>query len=442
MLKGDLATTSVEAVLTALAEEQATGCLHVSDPAGEEALVYLKNGLVYAVTVPGRRPQLGARLISSGALAPEGLADALEAQREELQGWRLGELLVHLGYVEREVVESFVAETVRDAMTDLVRWRQGRWRFRKAERTREDVATPASVADLMVDVAMRREQWDEITETVHGPNAVPMLSTRGASSAETTLDADAWSLLCKVDGERSIAELARDCGFTMLEAGQVVVALVQAGLVDVEEDFGTPTPPPEPAEDRDPANVALSLAAAFRDEVAPDSAPTHDSTAANPTAEEEPLLSFAHHDDFADSIARVSAALSQMLGPQATTSREELFDLPEHMRVPAPSVVVEPVPVFDEEQATVRRAAASELAEAHAFAEEERYRAEERGEEHVAPVVQLARKRRSARKAAAEGRKSEAAQLEEEAESARLAEEAEAARLAEEAEAARLAEEA
>ena len=37
MLKGDLATMSVEAVLSELAEELATGCLHVSDADGEEA---------------------------------------------------------------------------------------------------------------------------------------------------------------------------------------------------------------------------------------------------------------------------------------------------------------------------------------------------------------------------------------------------------------------
>src|SRR3954466_475814 len=197
MLKSDLAATPIEAVLSTLAEEAVTGCLHVSDLDGDEALVFLKNGLVYAVSVPGRRPQLGARLISSGALAPEGLADALEAQREELQGWRLGELLVHLGYVDREVVESFVGETVRDAMTDLVRWHVGRWRFRKNERSREDVAPPSTVADLLADVVARQEQWDEISETVHSPNAVPLLSTRGGASAETTLDPDAWSLLCK-----------------------------------------------------------------------------------------------------------------------------------------------------------------------------------------------------------------------------------------------------
>ena len=73
----------------------------------------------------------GSKLVSSGALAPEALADALEAQRTELQGWRLGELLVHLGYVEQSVVEAFVREQVDDAMWDLMRWHNGRWKFRK-----------------------------------------------------------------------------------------------------------------------------------------------------------------------------------------------------------------------------------------------------------------------------------------------------------------------
>ncbi len=44
--------------------------------------------------------------------------------------------------------------------------------------------------------------------------------------------------MCKIDGERSIADLARECGFTLFEAGTVVRVLVEAGLVDVEEDVG------------------------------------------------------------------------------------------------------------------------------------------------------------------------------------------------------------
>ena len=80
MLKGDLASTPLPNLLEQFAEGVATGCLHVLDPAGEEAKVYLRGGRVYAVVVPGHRPQLGARLVSSGDLAPEALGDHLRLQ--------------------------------------------------------------------------------------------------------------------------------------------------------------------------------------------------------------------------------------------------------------------------------------------------------------------------------------------------------------------------
>src|SRR3954452_20284632 len=236
MLKGDLTSTPLAPLLVQLADESASGCLHISDAEGDEALISFKAGLVYAVMVPGRRPQLGAKLVSSGDLAPEALADALEAQRTELQGWRLGELLVHLGYVDQPVVEAFVREQVHDALWDLIRWTDGRWRFRKNEKTREDVAPPTAVTDLLTNLRSRGMDWAAISAVVHGPSAVPVLSTRGGGAPETMLDADAWSMLCKIDGERSVAELARDCGYTLFEAGRVLVALVQAGLVDIEED--------------------------------------------------------------------------------------------------------------------------------------------------------------------------------------------------------------
>src|SRR4051812_5496984 len=270
MLKGDLTATPLAPLLLQLADESATGCLHISDAEGDEALIYFKSGLVFAVSVPGRRPQLGAKLVSSGALAPEALADALEAQRSELQGWRLGELLVHLGYVDQPVVEAFISEQVHDALWDLIRWDEGRWRFRKNEKTREDVAPPMLVADLLSDLRERGAEWEAISAVVHGPTAVPVLSARGGGAPETMLDADAWSMLCKIDGERSAAELARDCGYTLFEAGQVLVTLVKAGLVDIEEDVDVTasftSAPAENDEDRYGASsVSPALAAAAED---------------------------------------------------------------------------------------------------------------------------------------------------------------------------------
>ncbi len=268
MLKGDLGTTPLAEVLTTLADTEATGCLHL-DPSdgGDEALIYVKAGSVYSAHVPGRRPQLGARLVSSGALPPEALEEALEAQQTELHGWRLGELLVHLGYVDQTVVSAFVIEQLRESAYDLAGWREGTWKFRKNEKTREDVGGRSSVADLLAEVDRRRSEWKRIRPVVQGPDAIPVLSSLGMSEAEMTLDQDQWALLCKVDGERNLAQLARDCGFTTFEAGQVVHALVEGGLLEVETAMGEYDHLDEdedaPDEDAEPMSTAEALGSAI-----------------------------------------------------------------------------------------------------------------------------------------------------------------------------------
>src|SRR4051812_11356223 len=359
MLKGDLTAMPLAPLLLQLADESATGCLHISDPEGDEALVYYKNGLVYAVAVPGRRPQLGAKLVSSGALAPEALADALEAQRTELQGWRLGELLVHLGYVDQPVVEAFVKEQVHDALWDLIKWTEGSWKLRKNEKTREDVAPPMPVADLLTNLRERGFEWQTISAIVHGPGAVPVLSTRGGGAPETTLDPDAWSMLCKIDGHRTVAELARDCGYTHFEAGQVLVALVSAGLVDIEEDLevtspgiavvdGVPGDELYGATSVSSALTADALASEAENEVEEDGfaalarlatevasgvsgdAEEAEEAASAPVASVVELpsqvpLHPGSEESFADSIARVSSALADVLGP--TTPMDDPFEV-------------------------------------------------------------------------------------------------------------------
>jgi hypothetical protein len=235
MLKGDLSSTTLASILLDLASEGASGALVLSHPDGEEAQISMRSGLVCGVHAPHRHSDLGAKLVSSGLLEPEALADALEAQRTDLSAWNLGELLVHLGYVDESVIQGFVTEQLYEALWDLMRWTEGSWKFRKNAKTREE-GTPVAVVELLESLRERGYEWENIAEIVDSPNAVPMLSARGDGAPETTLDSDAWSMLCKIDGVRTVADLAADCGYTLFEAGQVLVALVDAGLVDISED--------------------------------------------------------------------------------------------------------------------------------------------------------------------------------------------------------------
>jgi hypothetical protein len=473
MLKGDLSTTPLAPLLIDLARISATGSLIIVADDGEEAQLYLKAGLVYAVQVPGARPQLGSKLVSSGALAPEALADALEAQRTELQGWRLGELLVHLGYVEQTVVEAFVKEQVNDAMWDLMRWHDGRWRFRKNMKTREDVAPPMEVVDLLSVLRERGYEWETISSVVHGPSAVPTLSTGGIANPETVLDPEAWSMLCKIDGERSVADLARDCGYTLFEAGHVIVSLVHAGLVDIEEDVDVSGQTPygastlsdawnentesaeggrawqddsttmDPSDDAEGdalsrlARLVTEVAGGHPPEAADTRAPTPNRTLAEPWTR-----GVEADESFAVALAKVSSALIDVLGP-ADPAAADPFDLPRDLRKPSKHETADSPddPEWDR-RSKLRSAAAAELAAAHALAEALRPSdahhvalAEAEPESSEPDAVADPAEDDEAAQLAAE----EAARLTAEEEAARVAAEDEAARLAAEEEAARVA---
>ncbi len=458
MLKGDLATTPLAGLLLTFAQDEVTGCLHVaSDP--DEATVYFKHGDIYAVSIPGLRSKLGAKLVSSGALTPDALADALEAQRTELHGWKLGELLVHMGYVDQPVVEAFVKEQVDEALWDLLRWVQGTWKFRVGQRTREDVAPPRQVTDLFGVMQERNAEWESIASVVHGPGAVPALSAQPPAPNHAVLDADVWSMLCKIDGQRTLAELARDGGYTLFEAGQVLVRLVQAGLVEIADDgeaaasagslldgdsetgpIDSPTetvssdeggrssedsedssdedtdssdeaadspvfdPQPEDALSR-LARLVSQVQAGGESSSGGRAADSLDDSAAdpNPATQLAPMMVRRDRESFAASIARVSAALSEVLGaaPQQRTRRRAPMGRPK--RDP-------------ERAARIREANAAELADAQELTnqvrdavESERWEAEQVEAERV---DREAAERQEAERAEAERAEAERAEAE------------------------------
>jgi hypothetical protein len=57
-----------------------------------------------------------------------------------------------------------------------------------------------------------------------------------------------WAVLCRVDGRRSLMSIARQAGFTTLEAASILQGLLAAGLVTVPTPAHLAPPPvPTPA---------------------------------------------------------------------------------------------------------------------------------------------------------------------------------------------------
>lgn len=236
MQVGDLADGPLADVLRTLAADRATGGLHVQregGPSTRDAVLYLRDGRLYAATSPGPRPLLGVRLVSAGAVTREALEEALASQAGELAGWRLGELLVHLGYVDAEIVTEFVIEQIVDTVAEVSSWPSGGWRFRRGERTR-DADDLALDIDAVLDHVLQRRSHLSTLAAAGSADAVPTRVSYDPELAAAQIPL-AQTLLGEIDGSRTLAELAVRCGLTTFEAGQVLALLKESGAIEIHE---------------------------------------------------------------------------------------------------------------------------------------------------------------------------------------------------------------
>ena len=222
------APTPIETLLLDLATQEATGSLTITDPHSDAATVWLRDGRLYAISVPGRRALLGVRLVSSGVLTAQALGEALEVQRTQLQGWRLGELLVHLGYVEPSAIDAFIGEQLHDMLDSIIDWTVTTSRFSNGDRTRHDMESQ-DLVQLLKRIRERRKRWAGVLGFIGSEDAVPQLVADAADRA-TSLNHQQWAILCKIDGHNSVVDLADECGFTTLEAAELLTTLVHSNL--------------------------------------------------------------------------------------------------------------------------------------------------------------------------------------------------------------------
>jgi hypothetical protein len=360
VLRGDLQSTPLADLLQRLSGAKATGCVYLL-PSGnsfdaEEATVTLRDGAIYGVTLPRSRDALGTRLIATNRISPAALAEAKLAQETELASWALADLLIHLGLADEQHVQTITGEQAMADLTEISGWDRGSWRFRRSARLVRNLPSPLPVDEALIDVGIRRAQWRDLLPTILGADAIVSLAANPAenSSADAqdeladesslAMDAEAFALLCGVDGIRTIAELASASGFTVLDAAGLIAQLVKAGLVQVTREMTMEemlaAERAEAAalseEDASATGGALeddraldALAAAFTFDDDGRLLPEDMRRGFSPigAAWEDP--SWTRSDPLADALARVSAALSEaMIEPKlrAESATEDVVE--------------------------------------------------------------------------------------------------------------------
>ena len=89
-----------------------------------------------------------------------------------------------------------------------------------------------------MEAARRSDEWRVIQEQIPSTDHIPEFvvpENPGDSQSQINLNTREWQLLSKIDGNRSIKEIATASGMATFDAAKLLYGLVSTGLLRVND---------------------------------------------------------------------------------------------------------------------------------------------------------------------------------------------------------------
>ena len=230
-LEGTLDAFSLPDIFQLLSYTKKTGTLHLRRE-GQHGVVHLRDGAVTGGRGNAACQAMGRRLVGSGLVEDEVLADAVEKVLDA-PGSGLGKALAEAGKLDPVVLKELAAEQATDAVFELLRWPDGDFAFVVDEDNPDDLGASLPVEDVVTESRRRLESWATLATKI--PSATAVVALAAAPTGELVLSREEWSLLSLVDGARKVSDLVTLSGTGEYVVVSALLGLVERGLIVVAE---------------------------------------------------------------------------------------------------------------------------------------------------------------------------------------------------------------
>jgi hypothetical protein len=132
-----------------------------------------------------------------------------------------------------------------EAVYALAIWSTGDFQFTPGKET-ERVTIDKTNTSLLMEAARRLDEWKVLARKIPGVDYVPVLKTRDFGEP-VTLSPPEWNLIIRVDGRKTVEELARATGSNSFDTAKVLYGLVTADLVEMRSREAAAARPQAPA---------------------------------------------------------------------------------------------------------------------------------------------------------------------------------------------------
>ncbi len=212
-LQGNIEKFTLPEILQLVAASRKSGTLGIQRDESI-VMVYFKNGDIIYGYGPRQTFHLGQLLKERGKLNAAQLDEAVQDQAHTENSRRLGEILIHKGFIDRADLHKVVEEQVENLLYSLLSWQTGSFKFYENQfPTEEEITVRLSVENVILEGLRRFDEMNMVHEALPDLNAVYTISSsQGGRARAVTLEATEWNVMALVDGHRTIHDIAALAG--------------------------------------------------------------------------------------------------------------------------------------------------------------------------------------------------------------------------------------
>ena len=235
-LQGKIERFTLTEIFQLVAASRKSGTLGIQKD-DSIVMIYFKNGEIIYAYGPRQTFHLGRLLKERGKITSEQLEEAITTQAKTENSRRLGEILIHKGFIDRADLEAVVTEQIKELLYSLLSWQTGSFKFYENQfPTEEEIVVSLSVEDVILEGLRRLDEINMVRETLPDTEQVYTISaTQGERTRKVSLQSAEWNIMALVNGNRTIDEI---CNLSNLERNDTLVKLAQlklAGLITPTE---------------------------------------------------------------------------------------------------------------------------------------------------------------------------------------------------------------
>ena len=147
-----------------------------------------------------------------------------------------GNIWLHEGRIVHAETEDLYGE---EAVYALAIWRAGEFRFEAATAAPRQTIQKSNT-NLLMEAARRLDEWRVLSKKIPSVELVPEFVILENREGQINLNTMEWLLLSKIDGERSVRQIAAAAGMGVFDAAKLLYGLVATNLIRLKEKGAAP----------------------------------------------------------------------------------------------------------------------------------------------------------------------------------------------------------